>query len=250
MKLNSIVRVIRRNTKQHSPLILSTLAGVGTLTTAYLTAQATVKAVRLIDKEEPVGIEYGDRKRLLIERTKLVWKFYIPAGISATSTIVCIIGANRIEANKTIAAQTALSVTQQLYSDYREHVVEELGERKEQSIRDKIAERKVKLGPPPSTDILMTGPGNVLCCELFTGRYFASDMETLRKAQNDLNAKMLAHDYISLYDFYYSVGLAPTTVSAQLGWKSNKLMQLEFSTILTDDGRPCLAFDYNYTTSL
>jgi hypothetical protein len=160
-----------------------------------------------------------------------------------------------VEASKTLAAQTAFAVTERAYSEYRNKVIEEFGdgdrdkgERKDQAIRDKIAADRVKENPPP--DILVTGPGNVLCLELFTGRYFASDMETLRQAENKLNAKLLTHDIQTLDDFYWLIGLQPTSYSSEGGWESPRLMELEFSTQLTDDGRPCLTFNYNYIKPL
>lgn len=247
---NDISKLIRRNTKEHSPTILSVLAGVGTITTVYLTSKASFAAARLIDETEANGGgPLLDPKERLIERTKLVWKLYIPTAASTVSTIACIGFANRVGANKTLAAQAALNVSQQVYSDYRDKVIEKYGENKDQSIRDSIAEDRVKKGAPPA-DIMIAGPGNVLCCELFTGRFFSSDMETLRRAQNDLNAKLLMHDYVTMSDWYYTIGIGVTTESTQLGWKSNKLMDLQFSTVLTDDGRPCLAFEYNYTVPM
>lgn len=249
MNLGDIGRLLRTNTKEHFPVILSVAAGIGTLATAYLASRATVEAVDIIRAEEDLNGPYLDSKKRLMHRTKLVWKLYIPAGISAASTITCIVGANRVEAKKTIAAQTAFAVSQRVYSEYRDKVIEEYGERKDQSIRDKIADDKVKL-TAPDQGVLISGPGNVLCCELFTGRYFNSDMESLRRAQNDLNKRLLAHDYATFDDFYYMVGLARTTSSGQIGWRSSKLMDLQFSTVLTEDGRPCLAFEYNYTEPL
>ncbi len=161
-------------------------------------------------------------------------------------TIACIVGTARVSNKRAAAAQAAFVLTERAYSEYRNKVIEEYGERKDQSLRDSIAEDRVKKNTPPSADILITGPGNVLCCELHTGRYFSSDMETLRKAQNDLNSRLLGHDTCSLDDFYWLVGLNGTSNSGDLGWTSEKLMVLDFSTVLTEDGRPCLAFEYNY----
>ena len=250
MNLGDIGRLIRTNTKEHSPLILSVVAGVGVLATAYLASKATVEAVELIRQEEkrrPMFINRDNKKDTAIDVTKLVWKLYIPAGISAASTITCIIGANRIEAKKTLAAQAAFAVSERVYSDYRDKVIEEYGERKDQSIRDQIAEERVKANPPAA---IIAGSGSVLCCELFTGRYFNSDMQSLRRAENIINKKALAHDYATFEDFYYEIGLSGTGASSQLGWKSSRLMELMFTSVLTDDGRPCLAFDYNYSEPL
>jgi len=259
MNLGDLGRLVRRNAKEHSPVILSVTAGLGTLVTAYLAAKAAYKARDVIKNFEDEGNPYEPprifsesdrpvvyRTGILIEKTQLVWKLYIPTAVSATTTIVCIIGANRVEVKRTLAAQTAFTVAQRAFDQYREKVIDEIGPGKDQSIRDQIARERVLSSPPPSQEVLVTGPGNVLCCELFTKRYFTSDMETLRKAQNDLNHKLISQDYATFDDFYYMVGLPQTSSSGHLGWKSAKILVLEFTTLMTEDGRPCLAFDYNY----
>lgn len=246
--LTQLSGALSKGIKSHSSIILSVAAGVGVITTAYLTGVASYEAALIIKgHEEGEGI-YADRRERVIERTKLVWKLYIPAGISAISTIGCIAGSNRIASKRALAATTALAFTERAYSEYRDKIVQEFGERKDQSIRDQVVADQIKENPPPA--YIISGAGNVLCCELFTGRYFTSDMETLRKAQNDLNDKLLKHDYATMSDFYYMIGLPPTGVSSHHGWESTKQMALVFSTTLSDDNRPCITFEYNYTKVL
>ena len=247
MKFADLGILIRKNVKTHSPVILSVAAGIGTVATAYLTAKASFKAAEVIRvREEEDG--YSTEKRTRFKhRTKLVWKFYIPPAISTIGTIVCIAGSNRIGTKKIVAAQSALAVAQKALYDYRDKVVEEFGSHTDRKIKDKIAEESVHNDPPCNQDAFVIGSGTVLCCELFTMRYFQCDMETLRRAQNDINAKLNKHDYATLDDFYYAIHLSGTSYSGQVGWKSDKLMELRFSTALTDDGRPCLTFEYNYT---
>lgn len=245
MNLGDIYRLARRNTKQHFPLILSAAAGAGTLATAYLAGKASFEAARLIDKNEELEGFSDDPKQRLMDRTKLVWKLYIPTAASAVTTIACIIGANRVEVKKTIAAQTAFAVSERVYSEYRDKVIEEYGERKDQSIRDKIADDRIKSNPP-SRELVIAGSGEVLCYETFTGRYFMSNMETLARAQNKVNQIVLMHDYCTLNRFYDEVGLTYTAYSHEIGWTSGRLMELEFTSVLTDDSKPALAFSYNY----
>lgn len=248
MNFNDLGRLVRKGLKAHSPLILSIAAGVGTVATAYLAGRASFKAAEVI-REHEENVTYSDKKEKLKERTKLVWKLYIPPAIATIGTIGCIAGSNRIGTQKVLAAQSALAVSQQALTNYRDKVVEEFGAHKDRAIRDKIAEERLHDDPPCSQDAVLIGSGTVLCCELFTMRYFNSDMETLRKAQNDINAKLNKHDYATLDDFYYAIHVAGTSYSGQVGWKSDRLMELVFTTVLTDDNRPCLAFDYNYTIS-
>lgn len=245
-----LIKSLKKDVKTHSPEILAGLAVTGVLSSVYLAAKAGYESAGVIALYENItGGPPESRKERYLERAKLVWKSYVPTALSVSTTIGCIVFANRIGFRKTIAAQAALAVSQRAYSDYRDKIIEEYGERKDQSIRDKIAEERVQR-TAPAENVLMVGPGNVLCCELFTGRYFSSDIESLRKAQNELNAQLLSQDYQTLDDFYYLIGLPQTSTSGQLGWKSSKLMELSFTSALTEDGRPCLAFEYNYTETL
>jgi Family of unknown function (DUF6353) len=247
-KLSQLTGTVLRNVKARSPIILSVSAGVGVLTSAYLVGRASFQAAEVIRQDELTHAPYIDKKDQLKGRIKLVWRTYIPAAISTTSTILCIVGANRVGAAKTLAAQTAFAVTERAYSEYRDKVIEEFGARKDQSIRDKIVSDRVEKDPPPAH--IISGPGNVLCCEMHTGRYFTSDMESLRRAQNDINAKLLKHDYATLDDLYYILGLKMTSTSGNLGWTSARQLELSFSTMLTEDNRPCITFEYNYIKPL
>ena len=224
--------------KENSSLILSIGAGIGVLTTAYFTGVASFQAANVLSEEDP--------HMELKEQIRLVWKLYIPAGVAATTTIICVAGVKHVDARKTLAAQTALAMSQRSYEAYRAQVVEQLGDKKDQMILAKAAEKRVNDNPPPA---IVAGSGTVLCCEMYTGRYFNSDMETINRAVNEVNAKILSHDYVTLDYFYYVVGLRTTTPSGNTGWESPKLLELEYSTIL-HDGRPVLAFEYNYVKSI
>jgi hypothetical protein len=51
--------------------------------------------------------------------------------------------------------------------------------------------------------------------------------------------------YVSLNDFYYEIGLRSTAMGDDLGWNIDKgLIELGFSTQLSEDGSPCLVVDY------
>ena len=249
-KLSQLSGAVLKSIKANSPIILSVAAGVGTITTAFLVGKASFEAANVIQRHEEQNAPAINPNQRFKDRTRLVWKLYIPSAVSVVSTIVCVTGANRAGAKQTAATSAALAFAERAYSDYRAKTAEELGPRKDQAIRDKVVADQIANNPSPSQDILVTGPGNVLCCEMFTMRYFACDMERLRRAQNDLNSRLLKHDYATFDDFYYLIGLQQTSTSGNLGWTSDRLMELEFSTALSDDGRPCITFTYNYTKTL
>ena len=239
MKLaNSIARMIKRN----STTILSSSAILGVGTTAYLTGRTTVSIMSQYDDSEWHDVP----KKKVIQK---FWKFYIPAVASGVVTSACIVGVAKVGNKRAMAAQAAFVLTERAYSEYRDKVIEEFGEKKDEKIRAAIAEDRVRKNPP-SQEVVIVPAGSVLCCELYTGRYFQSDMETLRKAQNDLNSRLINQDSASLEEFYYMIGLQPTSFSSDVGWNSDKMMALEFSSVLTEDGRPCLAFTYSHIRTL
>jgi hypothetical protein len=240
--MNAIVDIFNkaeRLVQNNSSSILTAFGISGTIGTAYLTGKASFKAAYILAEEK---VEPKDA-------VKKVWKLYIPAGVSGVATIACIVGVSKIGSRRTAAITAAYSLSEKAFTEYKSKVVETLGEKKEKKIRDEVYETKMSNNPPSSLGIVLAGTGDVLCCETWTGRYFNSDMETIRKAVNVINAKLNREMEATLSDFYYLIGIPTTSSSSYSGWNSDKLMDLEFSTLL-HDGRPCLAFEYNYVKIL
>ena len=78
------------------------------------------------------------------------------------------------------------------------------------------------------------------------GRYFKSDIDALKKIENELNRRMFSESYISLNDFYYEVGLDGVDAGEDLGWNIDKgYIDLDFSSQLSSDGQPCLVVSFN-----
>ena len=226
--------------KHNSPAILTGIGITGAVTTAYFTGVAGYRTAKRLEDMPPME----SKREVVLE----VWDLYIPAAVSGLVTVACIFGANKISSNRAAAAYSLLAIGEKAFEEYKEKVVEKLGENKEQAIRDEIAQEKVLSNAPGQ--IIYAGGEGVLCCELLTGRYFLSDMETLKKAVNSINAKLLREDYVVVGEFYYTIGLAHTSNSSNIGWTSDKLMDLEFTTVLSNDAKPCLAFEYNYIKPL
>lgn len=243
MRLSIVATNTSKFLKQHSPEILTALGASGVITTAYLTGVATWHARGSLEAT------YTDPDKIeLKEKVEHVWRFYIPPVVSGTLTVCLIFSARQAGTRRTAAAVSAYSLTEKAYSEYRERVVEQLGEKAEQRIRDEIKQDAVSEHGPK--EIIITGGGDVLCCELLTHRYFKSDMETLRRIQNEINSRINNELYVALDEFYDLVGLEHTSQSDILGWDSDKLMDLMFSTVISEGGVPCLAFNYNYLKSL
>lgn len=236
MNTSVFIDRILKTAKRNSPEILTGIGIVGVASTAYLTAKAAFRASAHLSEQAP--------DMPLKEKIQRTWKFYIPAGIAGGVTIGCVVCASRASLRRTGAAVAAYSITEAAFSEYKEKVIDQIGTNKEQKIRDELAQEKVLKNSPKQ--IIVAGTGHIMCCELYTKRYFRSDMEQLRRAQNDLNEMINNTYHVTLSDFYDLIDLPHTSQSDRLGWESDKLMSLEFSTVLSEEGEPCIAFDYNY----
>lgn len=256
--MNRTLHTIQEALKRNSPFILSGTAITGVVTTAYLASKASVRAHKKLEafrdlevdlhREFPEAYSSMRRRDRLVRDTKQCWRLYVPTMASGTVTIGCILLNNRVAGARVAAAQAAFVISERAYSEYRDKVIEEYGERKDEMLRASVAQDRVNANPPSGTVVI--GTGRVLCCEQETGRYFECDMESLRRAENDINARLLHHDSATLDDWYDLIGMPPTANSADRGWNSDKLLHIEFTSVLTPDGRPCLAFTYNYTRPL
>lgn len=247
MTLSTLLTKAVQTLKSNTPELLTALGVSGVMTTAYLTAKASFQAAGQIQEDAETHFPYVNTSK---ENAKLVWKCYIPPAIIGTFTVGCIIGASRANVARTTAAVTAYSLTEKAFSEYKGKVIEELGKGKEQKVRDELAQEKVASNPTNAGDVMILGTGDVLCCELYTKRYFRSDAETLRRAMNTINADVNRGVYATLDDFYDLVGLEHTSNSGLMGWTSDKQMELMFTSALAEGSRPCLAFDYNYVKPL
>lgn len=246
MNIKTLLKAGEKFAVDNSPGILTGVGATGTLLTAYLTGKASFKAYELIEVAEVQNDleELGDDHPLGFgDKFKLVWKEYIPAAGVAVVTVTAVIGANHVGSRRAAAVAAAYFTSEKAFTEYRDRVVETMGVKSEQAMRDKHAGDKVRANPP-SNQIIITG-SEVICFDEFSGRYFRSDMETLKKAQNDTNYKVINEFYATLSDFYDRVGLPHTSNSDDVGWNTDRMLELRFGTTMTDDQRPCLTIGFN-----
>lgn len=247
MKFADLVKRTQKLAIDNSPAILTAIGVTGALTTAYLTGKASFKAAEMIREEADRTDKFTGYNGTLKQDVKLVWKLYIPAAGTAVLTVTAIVAANHIGSRRAAAIAAAYTISEKAFEEYKEKVVEKMGATKEQAVRDEVAQDRVDRNPVSSHEVIIAGSGQVLCFDEWSGRYFQSDMETIRKAQNDTNYQVLNESYASLSDFYERIGLPSTSQSDEIGWNTDRMIDLKFSTTLAEDGRPCLAIDFGLT---
>lgn len=242
----ALFKDIRVAVSKHSPEILTGLGIAGMITTTVLAVKATPKALDLIeDKKEE--LELSPRESLHpIEVVKVSWKCYIPATVTGVASIACLIGASSVNARRNAALATAYNLSTTALAEYKDKVIETIGEKKEQVVRDKVAEEHLKKKPVNQSAIIVSGKGSTRCFDTITKQRFTSDIETIRRIVNDLNERMInGEDYISLNDFYYELGIDGTSIGDELGWNiARGKIEIDFNAQLDSDGIPCIVIDY------
>lgn len=243
MTFRKYIKVSEKFITDNSPAILTAAGVVGTVSTAYFAGTASFKAAKIIHEEQKHRVSvYGETLEIdAKDFVKLTWKLYIPTVTTGAASVACIVGANRIGTRRAAAMAAAYTISDKAFNEYKEKVVEKLGANKEQKIHDEIQEERVQNQP---SSVVITGDANVLCFETFSGRYFESTMEDLKWAQNALNHKIINDYYASLSDFYNTIGLPNTSYSEEVGWNADQLLELQFSTVMSENQKPCIAVSF------
>lgn len=247
-KMSPFLNKIVRGTTKHSPAILTALGIAGAAAAIVSGIKATPKALELIQKEKEEQGLGKDEKLPVKEVVKTTWKYYIPCALSFVGSVTCILGATSISAKRQAAFASAYTISNTAFKEYREKVKEVVGEKKEREVRDRVAAAKIKKCEVPASDtqIINTG-GTTLCFDALSGRYFRSDINTIKAAVNDLNMELsTGMDYCCLNDFYEEIGLPPTSLGEDLGWNvtTDGLISIDYSSQLSSTGEPCLVIDY------
>lgn len=224
--------------QENSPAILTALGVAGVGGTGYLAARAGFQAQELINQKEL------EKSELLTKREKfeLTWKLYILSVGTGLVTATAVVGAHTVHSRRQAALISVVTLSERALTEYREKVTEIDGEKKDQKVRDAIAQDRVNENPPPEG--LVIAGTDVPCYDIYSDRYFVSDMETIRRAVNDVNEECNNFSGVSLNEFYSKIGLGKIGGGDTIGFNSERKLDPKFSSILADGGKPVLALDF------
>jgi len=249
MSVQTILKTIVRGLEKESPAILTGLGITGIATTVILAVKATPKALYILQEEE--SARYADESRRepisKLDILKLTWRCYIPAALVGIGTAGCFVGAHSINLRRNAVLAGLYTVSTEALKEYQEKIIETIGQNKENKIREAIAEDHLKENPISKNQVLVTGRGKVLFYDSWSGRYFESDMETVRKIQNDLNHELLSGQeaYFPLNSFYQDLGIPGIKSGEDIGWSFDEgMLDLKFTTKIADNGIPCIVIEY------
>lgn len=232
--------------EKNAPAILIGLAILSGGTAVVLAVKDTPKALKRIeDKKQELGVD----KLTPLETVKTTWPCYVPTALAFAFAAGCAVGSHSTHAKRNAALATAYKISETALVEYRDKVVETIGEKKEQTVRDKVAQEQINKVPLVPDSVIHTGTGTSLFLDPLSRRYFVSDKQVLHAAENRLNKKMLQSicGTTSLNDFYVEIGLEPVdeSVGYTLGWNADYQIDLDIRPGESSDERPCFVLRHH-----
>lgn len=197
--------------------IFTGLSAVGTISTAVLAVKATPRALDNMDEAYLEKAEPLTKKEIV----KATWECYIPAGVSATFTITCIIMANRAHIKKEAALAAMAGFFEQRYFDYKDKVVEITDEDTDRKIESALARDKMEGNKPPAyLSRYAKEDGSFMCYEPITEQYFLANKDQIMWAELSANKILQMEKEVTLNQILklFPGVVTDTPVGDKMGW--------------------------------
>jgi hypothetical protein len=229
--------MLKNMIRKDKQFILNFAAVMGVGLTMISAIRDTTKACELIDDN-----------MTLREKIKKTWRCYIPSGVIATSTIMCIIYSDKVTMNEKIALLNTLGMVQDRYKDLRESVDHSCNDEEKEEIIKKTVKNKVP------KDIYIERTGEKIFYEEYTCNFFSSTIDKVLKAEYLFNKQLSIVGHASLNEFYKLLDIPGIEAGEYLGWSvyegyyattSNPWVDFEHSKMQDDDG--CEYYYLNYS---
>ena len=262
--VKTIIKAAKSTLVKYSPEILTGLGVTGMITTTVLAVKATPKALEKIEEKklevydelDPIEVpSQGLPEDVKLTKKEIVaatWKCYIPAAITATVSVACIIGASKVNFKRNAALATAYNLSQTALTEYQHKVAEVVGEEKEKEIRRKANDETARKYMSNDNDInsspkfTMISSGEMFHCIDAVGKQkFKGNELTVREALVRLNNRLRDEMTLSLNDFYDELEIDNIPLGDAVGWYVNKVDTIEpYFDIQLIDNVPHIVVDF------
>lgn len=247
----------QRFIKRNSSVFLSCVSCIGVVVTAITVAKDTPKALQLIDEAD----ENTDTELSKWDKVRIAAPAYIPAIVSGTVTIACILGINVLNKRQQASMASAYAFLDQSYKKYRRKVVELYGDEADKEIMDAIAIEESQTVYPYATGILQNTAqyleedysDPILFYDSFGHRYFQASLEQVMQAEYYINRDYTLSGCVSYNNFCDFLGLTHKEEGDRIGWNlEDGIYWIDFDhrKITLKNGMKCYSIETPFGPSL
>ena len=251
MKLTMSAKMARQLLigKKHSPTILFVGGIVGAVTSTVLACRATLKLDEVLEETQNdmhnakqlhdsghtdyPEVEYKRDMTILYIRTGVkIVKLYGPAVILGASSIAALTGSHKILNTRNAALTAAYATIDKAFGEYRQRVVDELGEDADRQFRYASETRTIVEETdqgPKTSDVVRVAPNTPSGYARFFDEVSPNWSPTpeynllfLRCQQNYANDMLKARGHVFLNEVYDQLGLERSKSGAVVGWVLGK----------------------------
>lgn len=216
--MNNLIAKIFDYAKQNAPRILFGIGLAGTVTAGISAVKNTPKACKAIEKrKEELQVE----KLPVKEVVKTGWKYYIGPITVELLSIASLITSDTMKNKKISGLVSLCTIMEEAASEYQEKVIETIGEKKEQKIRESIEEDRCRRMDPQ--EAIITGYGNTLFYDKYCGRTFLCDRQRLEEACLQLSKDVYSYDSADLNGLFDYINLDQTELGDWFVWDIDKM---------------------------
>ncbi len=231
--------------RKHSPTILFGVGVVGVIATTVTACRATLKLEEVLEetKENFVtartlrdnkNVTYTERDYqkdvgyLYVRSAVAFTKLYGPTFVLGVTSIGALTGAHNILSKRNFALTAAYAAVEKGFNEYRQRVVEELGEDKERELRYSSETRTIveetKQGPK-KVEVKRASPWAGSVYARFFDEYSTSWSRTpeynllfIRCQQNYASDLLHSRGHVFLNEVYDMLGIERSKAGAVVGW--------------------------------
>ena len=246
-KVGKLVHNVEQTMSRRAPELLAG-AGIACFIASTIAAIkiAPKAAKKLEDRKKDLKVE----KLPVKEVVTTVGLDYLPVGIGIVSgtgfTVASVVDSN----NKYMALSTSYGLLKDFAYTYKDKVVETIGEKKEEKIRNEIAQEKLDKDQITENKIIITKEGNTLFKDSLTGQYFRSDINKFKSKAIELANTEISEDYAGVPEWLLDLGLNVPDTMLGIGWSApdqGKIVTVSFSACVAHsyNDEPCLVVEYD-----
>lgn len=259
----NIIKIISDTTKKigafvdkHSPEILTGCGIAGFGATVILVAKEAPSAKERLDDLHAEWAENDiemTKPKMIFEEAKTIAPIYWPAATTGIISVGCVLSAHRISTKRTAAWAAAYEVAQSNFVEYKNAVVEQIGEKKEKAVVDAICQKDIEKDPPKddisrpvsdSNEVVITD-GKSLFKFKCNGRYFRSTRDDIYQAVKKISDRLITEMWIPFNDLQFELGLDNTDDGDENGFWVENGIDVNFSSCIAPNGETCQVVIFN-----